>query len=191
MRHTLVPQILLFQVVIVKQFFNGFYNFLFGVKELYLLQSFQQNWLFLCYFLVCLFVCLFERMFFSVFGSFDPIFNVISNISVDFFKYSNFKRNQHDVLKLVRGRSRATATSKMERFVIIVNGFIITKCSVLDVAAVLDPPLLVMFFSRNIEIFETKQKQTYSDEHRQTLACSQNNSYDMSFFHKCYLILSS
>ena len=42
---------------------------------------------------VCLFVCLFERMFFSVFGSFDPIFNVISNISVDFFKYSNFKRN--------------------------------------------------------------------------------------------------
>ena len=140
---------------------------------------------------VCLFVCLFERMFFSVFGSFDPIFNVISNISVDFFKYSNFKRNQHDVLKLVRGRSRATATSKMERFVIIVNGFIITKCSVLDVAAVLDPPLLVMFFSRNIEIFETKQKQTYSAEHRQTLACSQNNSYDMSFFHKCYLILSS
>ena len=37
------------------------------------------------------------------------------------------------------------ATSKMERFVIIVNGFqlltIITKRSVLDVAAVLDPPL--------------------------------------------------
>ena len=37
------------------------------------------------------------------------------------------------------------ATSKMERFVIIVNGFqpltIITKRSILDVAAVLDPPL--------------------------------------------------
>ena len=33
----------------------------------------------------------------------------------------------------------------MERFVILVNGFqsltIITKCSILDVAAVLDPPL--------------------------------------------------
>ena len=38
-----------------------------------------------------------------------------------------------------RGGSRATATSKMERFVIIVYGFqpltIITKLSILDVAA--------------------------------------------------------
>ena len=40
---------------------------------------------------------------------------------------------------------RATATSKMERFVIIDNGWkpltIITKHSILDVAAALDPPL--------------------------------------------------
>ena len=39
------------------------------------------------------------------------------------------------------------ATSKMERFVIIVNGFqpltIITKCSTLDVAAALDPSLSI------------------------------------------------
>ena len=34
--------------------------------------------------------------------------------------------------------SRTAATSKMERFVIIVNGW---KRSILDVAAVLDPPL--------------------------------------------------
>ena len=44
-----------------------------------------------------------------------------------------------------RGGSRAAATSKMECFVIIVNGFqpltIITKHSILDVAAALDPPL--------------------------------------------------
>ena len=44
-----------------------------------------------------------------------------------------------------RGGSRAAATSKMECFVIIVNGWkpltIITKRSVLDVAAALDPPL--------------------------------------------------
>ena len=44
-----------------------------------------------------------------------------------------------------RGGSRAAATSKVELFVIIVNGFqpltIITKSSTLDVAAVLDPPL--------------------------------------------------
>ena len=41
-----------------------------------------------------------------------------------------------------RGRSRAAVTSKMECFVLIVNGFqpltIITKHSILDVAAALD-----------------------------------------------------
>ena len=45
-----------------------------------------------------------------------------------------------------RGGSRAAATSKMERFVIIVNGSkpltVITKRSTLDVAAALDPPLI-------------------------------------------------
>ena len=44
-----------------------------------------------------------------------------------------------------RGGSKTAATSKMERFVIIVNGWnpltIITKHSILDVAAALDPPL--------------------------------------------------
>ena len=42
--------------------------------------------------------------------------------------------------------SWTAAASKMELFVIILNGFqpltIITKCSILDVAAVLDPRLL-------------------------------------------------
>ena len=45
-----------------------------------------------------------------------------------------------------RGGSRTAATSKMELFVIIANGFqsltIITKCSILDVAVVLDPTLI-------------------------------------------------
>ena len=54
----------------------------------------------------------------------------------------------HDCL--TRGGSRTAATSKMERFVSIVNGFqpltIITKRSILDVAAVLDPPLLTLSF---------------------------------------------
>ena len=44
-----------------------------------------------------------------------------------------------------RGGSRVAAASKMECFVIIVNSFqpltIITKHSILDVAAALDPPL--------------------------------------------------
>ena len=51
---------------------------------------------------------------------------------------------------LLRSGSRAATTSKMERFVIIVNGFqpltIITKRSILDVAAALDPPLLLLLF---------------------------------------------
>ena len=45
-----------------------------------------------------------------------------------------------------RRRSRTAATSKMEHFVIINNGWkplaIITKSSILDIAAVLDPPLV-------------------------------------------------
>ena len=45
----------------------------------------------------------------------------------------------------VRGTYRTDATSKMERFVIIVNGWklltIITKGSILDVVADLNPPL--------------------------------------------------
>ena len=47
-------------------------------------------------------------------------------------------------LIFLRGGSRTAATSKMECFVIIVNGWkpltIITKYSILDVVAALDPP---------------------------------------------------
>ena len=49
---------------------------------------------------------------------------------------------------MIRGGSRTAAISKMERFVIIVNGWkpltIITKRSILDVATVLDPPLMII-----------------------------------------------
>ena len=52
---------------------------------------------------------------------------------------------QRQLLVKIRDGSRASATSNMERFVIIVNGWkplaIITKHSILDVAAALDPPL--------------------------------------------------
>ena len=48
---------------------------------------------------------------------------------------------------IIRGGSRAAATSKMECFVIIVNNFqpltIITKRSILDVLTVLDPSLTI------------------------------------------------
>ena len=58
----------------------------------------------------------------------------------------------------LRGGSRTSATSKMELFVIIVNGWkpltIIPKSSTLDVAAVLDPHLVsdgkkCYFFGKN------------------------------------------
>ena len=51
-----------------------------------------------------------------------------------------------------RGASRPAATSKMESFTIIVNGFqpliIITKRSILDVVAALDLPLSGIIFER-------------------------------------------
>ena len=54
------------------------------------------------------------------------------------------------------GRSRAAATSKMERFAIIVNGFqplaIITKRSISDDAAVPDPSLSFVFSNFNLHI---------------------------------------
>ena len=53
----------------------------------------------------------------------------------------------NSILNGIRGGSRAVATSKMERFVIIVNGFypltIITKRSILVDAVALDPPLVI------------------------------------------------
>ena len=52
----------------------------------------------------------------------------------------------------IRGGSKAAATAKMERFVIIVNGFqsltIITKRFILHVAALLDLPLNILQYCR-------------------------------------------
>ena len=70
----------------------------------------------------------------------------------------------------IRGGSRAAATSKVELFVIIVNGWkpvtIITKSSTLDVAAVLGPPLEI--HAGNAELFINvtyllKQESKYTD----------------------------
>ena len=62
-----------------------------------------------------------------------------------------------------RDGSRAAATSKMECFVTIVNGFqpltIITKYSILDVAAVLDPPLhTVYILQKKPNLFDSLSK---------------------------------
>ena len=58
-----------------------------------------------------------------------------------------------------RGGSRAAATSKIECFVIIVNGFqplsIITKRSILDVAVALYPSLNLHFLGKNTFVLMT------------------------------------
>ena len=60
--------------------------------------------------------------------------------------YNSSLAARNECVHISRGRSRAAATSKIECFVLIANGFqpltIITKHSILDVAAVLDPPLV-------------------------------------------------
>ena len=60
-------------------------------------------------------------------------------------------------LDLARDRFRVTATSKVECFVIIVNDWkpltIITKHSILDVVAALDPHLLAMPYILAFEFY--------------------------------------
>ena len=62
-------------------------------------------------------------------------------------KYVIKKIDKHKSKVINRSGSRTAATSKMEHFVIIVNNgwnplIIITKSSILDTAAFLDPPLI-------------------------------------------------
>ena len=60
--------------------------------------------------------------------------------------FDSCSNNLKQFLTLNRARSRTAATSKMDPFVIVINAWrpltIITKSFFLDVAAVLDPPLL-------------------------------------------------
>ena len=62
-----------------------------------------------------------------------------------------------DKKSVFRGGSRTAATSKMDHFVIIVNGWkpltIITKRSILNIAVALDPPLLLTHFLRMFRFF--------------------------------------
>ena len=66
-------------------------------------------------------------------------------------KSQHFIDNAEDLDIVIRDGSRTAVTSKMECSVIIVNGFqpltIITKCPILDVAAVLDPPLVMPIYN--------------------------------------------
>ena len=62
---------------------------------------------------------------------------------------------------IYRGGPRTAATSKMERFVIIVNGWkpltIILKRSISDVTAVLDPSLLITFSRTTFALIQIRR----------------------------------
>ena len=66
---------------------------------------------------------------------FNPMVSLDDNYLIDKAKHCL-------LISLCRGGSKTAATSKMEFFVIIVNGFqsltVIKKCSILDLATVLD-----------------------------------------------------
>ena len=82
-----------------------------------------------------------------------------------------------------RRGSRTAAAFKMERFVIIVNGFqsltIITKRSILNVAAVLDPPLM-----ENLDIHQVNTIFQISDKVRTIGPVPlKNNFFKKHFFY--------
>ena len=72
---------------------------------------------------------------------------------------TNVKEMHQNAGFRIDGNNESDESSKMECFVIIVNGFqlliIITKCSILDVAADLDPPASVNFIKIKLEMDES------------------------------------
>ena len=81
-----------------------------------------------------------------------------------------------------RGRSRTALTSKMERFAIIINGFqsltIITKCSILDVTAALDPPLrqLGRWKREDVKSSSKVSDRKMKSSDKDTIRCFRKNS---------------
>ena len=89
------------------------------------------------------------------------LFAIVCKIFEFAVKWIPAIRNKADIISssnkityITRGGSRTAATSKMEHFVIIVKGFqlltIIPKRSILDVAAILDPPLVTAIADKKI-----------------------------------------
>ena len=75
---------------------------------------------------------------------------VTPNLSNVLYLITKSNHSFFRTFSIFRGGSRTAATSRMGHFVIIVNGWkpltIIIKCSTLDVAAVLGPPLILTSF---------------------------------------------
>ena len=66
--------------------------------------------------------------------------------------------------RVTRGGSRTAAISKMERFVITVNGFsVIKKRSILDVVAVLDLVLVIYLIIYYITVMEVRPNKGFKN----------------------------
>ena len=85
-------------------------------------------------------------------GSSSNVVVNTANVTTD-----NTRRTSFSVFSNIsRGGSRIAATSKIELFVMIVK--VITKCSILDVAAVLDPPLISQYRYDSFVTFQRSGK---------------------------------
>ena len=73
-------------------------------------------------------------------------FLIENDVDIHTFFISNAFFSSQPQCCIIRGGYRTASTSKMENFVLIVNDWkplaIVTKSSILDVAAVLDPHLI-------------------------------------------------
>ena len=109
--------------------------------------------------------------------------------------YNTFQNRITDIAskRITRARSRTAETSKMEHVVIIVKGWkpltIITKRSILDVAAVLDPPLITVGIFCSISITDNDRKKGI--QNFSSIIVTHNNLvfYLLTILSFCLLIL--
>ena len=89
-----------------------------------------------------------------------------------------------------RGGSSTAATSKMEHFVIIVNGWkpltIITKSSILDVAAVLDPPLSKVKFETTGKVSKKLQDKRFFRKINNITKAENSVANGVIYHNRCY-----
>ena len=110
------------------------------------------------YFLLNSFVLILKEIDRAGFASLRNNLNLKSSLLILIFvKYSLYIIGYWTLTLTLRGRSRAATTSKMECFVITVDGWkpltIITKHSILDNAAFLDPTLTLVTLTLTLVLY--------------------------------------
>ena len=113
---------------------------------------------------------------------YHPIFLCHPSITYMFCFAFAWKTKRFPILgHFFRDGSRITATSKMECFVVIVNGWkpltVITKHSILDFAAALDPSLLLHHINKISHYFLCLRKLIYLNVYKLPLWCLSRSWY--------------